>query len=121
MNGYWRLDLLEYALCLSGYFAPYWTIKIDRKHSAMLQYIHEREYKMRTCTISDGLNLATQAWDKYQYGYFDEGQLINGMAIVNSLTRYGDTVFTNEEIQFLDNYINECVCILSDDGEDYAP
>ena len=32
MSGYWRLDLLDCVLCLSGYFAPYWiATMIDGK------------------------------------------------------------------------------------------
>ena len=75
---------------------------------------------MTTCMISDGLNLATQTWDRYHYGYSGEGQLINGMSVITILTRYGDEVFTDEEIAFIENYINECVCILSGGGGNHA-
>jgi|SaaInlV_100m_DNA_2_1039680.scaffolds.fasta_scaffold97887_2 hypothetical protein len=76
---------------------------------------------MTTCMISDGLNLAAQTWDRYHYGYSGEDQLISGMSVITILTRYNAEVFTDEETEFIESYINECVCILSGDGEDYAP
>jgi hypothetical protein len=72
--------------------------------------------------ISDGLHLASQHWNTYQYDLGNRPEvLFEGMGIVKVLLeRYPVDMFASNEVEFLASYIGECTSIMTDGGSDYA-
>jgi len=77
---------------------------------------------MTTCMISDGLHLASQHWNTYQYDLGNRPEvLFEGMGIVKVLLeKYPVDMFASSEIEFLASYISECASIMTDGESDYA-
>ena len=73
-----------------------------------------------TFNISDALGILIQGWNRYAADY-DPNVLMNGMGICLALTGHNESHFMDEEIHFVNMYIDECTNVFSDDpGGNYA-
>jgi len=70
-----------------------------------------------TFNISDALGILIQGWNRYSSEY-DPNVLMHGMGICLALAGHTESHFVDEEINFVNMYIDECNNIFSDAPRD---
>jgi hypothetical protein len=71
----------------------------------------------KTFIISDAIELLIQSWNRYTIDQ-DPNILMNGMGVCIGLTGKSEGHFTDEEVEFVNMYIDECGRVFSDSPED---
>ena len=71
-------------------------------------------YITTTHKLSDAFGILNRGWNSYLTGY-DPNILLSGMGTCLALTGHDESYFTDEEINFVNMYIDECSIVLSDD------
>ena len=76
-------------------------------------------YITTTFKLSDAFDILNRGWNSYLTGY-DPIILLGGMGTCLALTGHDESYFTDEEINFVNMYIDECTNVLSDvPGDNY--
>jgi|TARA_Y100000310_G_scaffold183933_1_gene184086 hypothetical protein len=72
-----------------------------------------------TFNLSDAIEMLIHTWNTYSMTH-EPNTLMNGMGICLGLTASNEGNFTDEEVEFVNMYIDECSSVFSDDpGDDY--